>query len=173
MTTQNLAVTIYHNPACGTSRNTLALIRNAGIEPAIIEYLKTQPDRAALVDLLYRMQIRPRELLREKGTPFGELGLHAGHWSNEQLIDQMLAHPILINRPIVVTPWGVKLCGPSEPVLDVLPIPQKGPFAKEGRKRVLDEFGRRVRQSLATRHSTKVQNLVSASRAEFLRRHNT
>ena len=138
-------VTIYHNPACGTSRNTLALIRNAGVEPTVIEYLKTPPDRATLVDLLKRMGIRPRQLLREKGTPYGELGLAANHWTDDQLINQMLAHPILINRPIVVTPWGVKLCRPSEVVLNILPLPQKGPFSKEDGERVLNEQGQRVR----------------------------
>jgi arsenate reductase len=121
MATQSRSVTIYHNPACGTSRNTLGLIREAGIEPTVIEYLKTPPDRATLVDLLKRMGIRPRELLREKGTPYAELGLAAEHWTDAQLIDQMLAHPILINRPIVVTPRGVKLCRPSETVLEILP----------------------------------------------------
>jgi len=136
MTDKAIAVTIYHNPACGTSRNTLALIRNADIEPTIIEYLKTPPDRATLLDLLGRMQLRPRELLREKGTPYAELGLASGHWTDEQLIDQMLAHPILINRPIVVTPWGVKLCRPSEAVLDILPVPHKGPFFKEDGEQV-------------------------------------
>jgi arsenate reductase len=142
---QDIPVTIYHNPACGTSRNTLALIRNAGIEPTIIEYLKSPPDRATLVDLLKRMQMRPRSLLREKGTPYGELGLASEHWTDDHLIDQMLAHPILINRPIVVTPWGVKLCRPSEAVLDILPVPQKGPFLKEDGERLIDEFGQRVR----------------------------
>jgi arsenate reductase (glutaredoxin) len=145
MTSQTVPVTIYHNPACGTSRNTLALIRNAGIEPVVIEYLKTPPDRLTLVNLLQRMKMRPRELLREKGTPYGELGLAAAHWTDEQLIDHMLIHPILINRPIVVTPWGVKLCRPSEAVLDILPLPQKGPFTKEDGERVLDEDGRRIR----------------------------
>lgn len=118
-----IAVTIYHNPACGTSRNVLALIRDAGIEPAIVEYLKTPPDRATLVDLLRRMNIRPRELLREKGTPYSELGLGAAHWTDEELIDQMLKNPILINRPIVVTPSGAKLCRPSETVREILPLP--------------------------------------------------
>lgn len=117
-------VSIYHNPACGTSRNTLALIRGAGIEPAVVEYLKTPPDRATLVDLLKRMGMRPRELLREKGTPYLELGLAAEHWTDAQLIEQMLAHPILINRPIVVTPWAVRLCRPSETVLEILNPPQ-------------------------------------------------
>lgn len=137
-------VTIYHNPACGTSRNVLALIRNAGIEPTVIEYLKTPPDRATLESLLARMRIRPRQLLREKGTPYAELGLAAGHWTDAALIDQMLAHPILINRPIVVTPWGVKLCRPSEAVLDILPLPQPGPFLKEDGELVIDAEGRRV-----------------------------
>jgi arsenate reductase len=116
-----MQVTIYHNPACGTSRNVLGLIRNAGIEPTIIEYLKTPPDRTTLEKLIQRMGIRPRQLLRQKGTPFDELGLAEDHWTDSQLIDQMLAHPILINRPIVVTPRGVKLCRPAESVLDLLP----------------------------------------------------
>jgi arsenate reductase (glutaredoxin) len=114
------AVTIYHNPACGTSRNALALIRGAGIEPTIIEYLKTPPDRVTLVDLLKRLGMLPRELLREKGTPYAELGLGARHWTDDQLIDHMLAHPILMNRPVVVTPWGARLCRPSEVVLEIL-----------------------------------------------------
>lgn len=117
MTANTVPVTIYHNPACGTSRNTLALIRNAGVEPTVIEYLKTPPDRPTLIDLLRLMELRPRELLREKGTPYAEPGLAAEHWSDDELIDQMLAHPILINRRIVVTPWGVRLCRPSEVVL--------------------------------------------------------
>jgi arsenate reductase (glutaredoxin) len=145
MSDQNIPVTIYHNPACGTSRNTLALIRNAGIEPTVIEYLKTPPDRPTLVDLLQRMHMRPRELLREKGTPYAELRLQSAHWTDEQLIDQMLEHPLLINRPVVVTPWGVKLCRPSEAVLEILPVPQKGPFVKEDGERVLDERGQRIR----------------------------
>ena len=121
MVTQSDTVTLYHNPACGTSRNTLALIRAAGIEPTIIEYLETPPDRATLVSLLRRMGMRPRDLLREKGTPYAELGLGADHWTDEQLIDHMLAHPILMQRPIVVTPAGVKLCRPAENVLELLP----------------------------------------------------
>src|SRR5262245_19987438 len=145
MTLKNVAVTIYHNPACGTSRNTLALIRNAGVEPTIIEYLKTPPDRAILLGLLQRMHLRPRELLREKGTPYAQLGLQSKHWTDDQLVDHMLAHPILINRPIVVTPWGVKLCRPSETVLDILPLPQKGPFAKEDGELVIDHQGQRIR----------------------------
>jgi arsenate reductase len=114
-------ITIYHNPACGTSRNVLALIRDAGIEPKVIEYLKTPPDRATLAALIARMNMRPRDLLREKGTPYAELGLAADHWSDAQLIDLMVEHPILINRPIVVTPRGVKLCRPSESVKELLP----------------------------------------------------
>jgi arsenate reductase (glutaredoxin) len=114
------AVTIYHNPACGTSRNALALIRDAGIEPTIIEYLKTPPDRVTLVDLLKRLRMQPRELLREKGTPYAELGLAARHWTDDQLIDHILAHPILMNRPVVVTPWGARLCRPCEVVLEIL-----------------------------------------------------
>jgi arsenate reductase (glutaredoxin) len=139
-----IAVTIYHNPGCGTSRNTLALIRNAGVEPTIIEYLKHPPDRATLVSLLSAMGIKPRELLREKGTPYLELGLKDDRWSDEQLIDQMLTHPLLINRPIVVTPWGTRLCRPSEAVLDILPLPQKGPFTKEDGQPLIDQGGRRV-----------------------------
>ena len=137
-------VTIYHNPACGTSRNTLGLIRNAGVEPAIIEYLKTPPDRATLLSLLERMKMRPRELLREKGTPYPELGLGEARWTDDELVAHMLAHPILINRPIVITPWGVKLCRPSEVVLDILPLPQRAPFAKEDGSPLIDAEGRRV-----------------------------
>jgi arsenate reductase len=122
MSASAVPVTIYHNPACGTSRNVLALIRTAGIEPTIIEYLQHPPDRATLVELLSRLGMRPRQLLREKGTPYAALGLAADHWSDEQLIEQMLAHPILINRPIVVTAAGVKLCRPAEVVLDLLPV---------------------------------------------------
>ena len=139
------AVTIYHNPACGTSRNTLALIRNAGVEPTVIEYLKNPPDRATLESLIQRMGIRPRDLLRQKGTPYDELGLAASHWTDAQLIGHMLEHPILINRPIVLTPWGAKLCRPSEVVLDILPLTQKGPFNKEDGQPLIDPTGRRVR----------------------------
>ena len=114
------AVTIYHNPNCGTSRNVLALLRAAGIEPTVIEYLKRPPDRATLKSLIARMGIPVRALLREKGTPYADLGLGASHWTDEQLIDQMLAHPVLINRPIVITPKGVKLCRPSETVQELL-----------------------------------------------------
>jgi arsenate reductase (glutaredoxin) len=145
VTSQPVAVTIYHNPACGTSRNTLAMIRNAGVEPTVIEYLKTPPDRTTLQSLLQSMGVRPRALLREKGTPYAELELGASHWTDDELIDQMLAHPILINRPIVVTPWGVKLCRPSEAVLDILPLPHRGPFAKEDGELVIDPQGKRVR----------------------------
>ncbi len=130
---ESVPVTIYHNPSCGTSRNTLALIRNAGVEPRVIEYLKTPPDRATLESLIQRMGIRPRDLLRQKGTPYEELRLSADHWTDAQLIDQMLAQPILLNRPIVVTSWAVKLCRPSEAVLDILRLPQKGPFARDHR----------------------------------------
>ena len=119
-------VTIYHNPNCGTSRNVLGLIRNAGIEPTIIEYLKAPLDRQILLGLIKRMGIRVRDLLRRKDTPYDELGLDDPKWTDDQLIDAMLANPILINRPIVVTPLGVKLCRPSEIVLDMLPVPQRG-----------------------------------------------
>ena len=141
------SVTIYHNPACGTSRNTLALIRNAGIEPTIIEYLKTPPDRATLESLIARMGIRPRDLLRQKGAPYDELDLGSAHWTDSELIDHMMRYPILINRPIVITPWGVKLCRPSEAILDILPLPQKGPFAKEDGEPLIDSEGRRVKAS--------------------------
>jgi arsenate reductase (glutaredoxin) len=142
---ESVAVTIYHNPSCGTSRNTLALIRNAGVEPTVIEYLKTPPDRATLESLIQRMGIRPRDLLRQKGTPYEELGLGDDCWTDDQLLTQMLAHPILINRPIVVTPWGVKLCRPSEAVLDILRLPQKSSFANEDGELLIDSKGRRVR----------------------------
>lgn len=136
-------VIIYHNPACGTSRNTLALIRNAGVEPHVIEYLKTPPARALLVQLIGRMGMTPRALLREKGTPFKDLGLDNPALDDAALIDAMMAHPILINRPVVVTPAGVRLCRPSEAVIDLLP-PQRGEFTKEDGERVIDEQGRRV-----------------------------
>ena len=118
-----MSVTIYHNPSCGTSRNTLAMIRQSGVEPEIIEYLKNPPDRARLIELIKAMGISARALLREKGTPYAELGLADPKWSDQQLLDFMLAHPILINRPIVVTPKGTKLCRPSEAVLDLLDHP--------------------------------------------------
>ncbi|MCZ8396345.1 arsenate reductase (glutaredoxin) [Achromobacter ruhlandii] len=137
-------ITLYHNPACGTSRNVLALIRNSGETPTIIEYLKTPPDRATLEALIGAMGIAARDLLRQKGAPYDELGLADPAWSDAQLIDFMLAHPILINRPIVVTPLGTRLCRPSETVLDILPQPQRGPFNKEDGEPVIDAEGRRV-----------------------------
>jgi arsenate reductase (glutaredoxin) len=126
-----MSVTIYHNPDCGTSRNTLAMIRQSGTEPDIIEYLKNPPSRARLMELIKAMEIPVRALLREKGTPYAELGLADPKWTDDQLFDFMLAHPILINRPIVVTPKGVKLCRPSETVLTILPNPHIGRFVKE------------------------------------------
>ena len=137
-------ITIYHNPACGTSRNVLALIRNSGEEPTVIEYLKTPPDRATLTALIAAMGVSARAVLREKGTPYAELGLDDPQWSDVQLIDFMLQHPILINRPIVVTPLGTRLCRPSEAVLDILPQPQRGAFNKEDGEAVVDSEGRRV-----------------------------
>ena len=139
-----MSVTIYHNPACGTSRNTLGLICNAGIEPEVIEYLKTPPTRAELVSLIGRMGIRPRDLLRQKGTPYAEHGLDDPNLTDDELIDAMIEHPILINRPVVVTPRGVKLCRPSEDVLDILPEPQLGAFRKEDGELVVDDAGQRV-----------------------------
>mgnify|MGYP001041626260 CR=1 FL=1 len=136
-------IIIYHNPDCGTSRNTLAMIRNAGVEPHVIEYLKTPPSRTMLIQLISRMGISIRELLREKGTPFAELGLGDRKHTNGSLLDAMMAHPILINRPIVVSPMGVKLCRPSQKVLDLLP-PQRGAFTKEDGERVVDERGSRI-----------------------------
>ena len=136
-------VIIYHNPDCGTSRNTLAMIRNAGVEPHVIEYLKTPPSREMLTRLIARMGISVRELLREKGTPYAELGLGDPALSDAQLLDAMMAHAILINRPIVVSPKGVRLCRPSEEVLDLLP-PQRGEFVKEDGECVIDEHGQRV-----------------------------
>jgi arsenate reductase len=137
-------IIIYHNPACGTSRNTLAMIRNTGIEPHVIEYLKTPPSRALLVSLIGRMGVSVRSVLREKGTPFHELGLNDAGLTHSQLLDAMMAHPILINRPIVISPLGVKLCRPSEAVLDLLPNPQQEAFTKEDGERVVDASGRRV-----------------------------
>ncbi|MCJ2144303.1 arsenate reductase (glutaredoxin) [Methylobacterium sp. E-066] len=136
-------VVIYHNPACGTSRNTLAMIRNAGIEPHVIEYLKTPPARALLKQLLARAGLSVRDVLREKGTPYAELGLADPALSDDQLLDAIAAHPILLNRPLVVSPRGVRLCRPSELVLDLLP-PQQGAFIKEDGEPVVDEIGRRV-----------------------------
>jgi arsenate reductase len=137
-------ITIYHNPACGTSRNTLALIRNSGAEPRIIEYLKTPPGRAELIGLLAAMSMTARQLLREKGTPFAELGLGDPGKDDDELLDAMMAHPILINRPVVVTPLGTRLCRPSEVVLDILPDPQRGAFTKEDGQQVVDADGRRL-----------------------------
>lgn len=138
-------VIVYHNPECGTSRNVLAMIRNAGIEPHVIEYLKTPPSRALLVDLIDRAGIPPRDLLREKGTPYAALGLGDTTLPDDALVDAMMAHPILINRPLVVSPLGVKLCRPSEAVLDLLPVGQRGAFAKEDGEQVIDAAGERVR----------------------------
>ena len=140
---ESFDVVIYHNPACGTSRNTLAMIRNAGLEPHVIEYVKTPPARALLVQLLARAGLSVRAVLREKGTPFSELNLGDPALSDAQLLDAIEAHPILINRPLVVTPKGVRLCRPSEAVLDLLPA-QQGEFVKEDGERVVDEQGRRV-----------------------------
>lgn len=140
-------ITIYHNPACGTSRNVLALIRNAGEEPNVIEYMKTPPDRATLEGLIAAMGVPVRDVLRQKGTPYDELGLGDAKWTDAQLIDFMLQHPILINRPIVVTPLGTRLCRPSEMVLDLLPQPQQGAFAKEDGEAVVDAKGQRVDKS--------------------------
>jgi arsenate reductase len=137
-------ITIYHNPACGTSRNVLALIRNSGTEPEVIEYLKTPPDRATLERLIAAMGVPVRDVLRQKGTPYDELGLGDATWTDAQLVDFMLQHPILINRPIVVTPLGTRLCRPSEAVLDILPQTQQGAFAKEDGEAVIDAKGQRV-----------------------------
>jgi len=138
-------VTIFHNPQCGTSRNTLALIRNSGEEPEVIEYLKDPPSRERLVELIRKMGVPVREVLRQKGTPYDELGLDDPLLTDDELIDAMLANPILINRPIVETPLGVKLCRPSEAVLDILPGAQRGPFTKEDGEPVIDARGQRVR----------------------------
>jgi arsenate reductase len=146
MTCKSTAVdiVIYHNPECGTSRNTLAMIRNAGIEPHVVEYLKTPPSRALLVELIDRAGITPRDLLREKGTPYAELGLGDAALSDDALVDAMMTHPVLINRPLVVSRVGVRLCRPSEAVLDLLPAPQQGAFAKEDGEAVVDASGRRI-----------------------------
>jgi arsenate reductase len=138
-------VTIYHNLACGTSRNTLAMIRNAGIEPVVIEYLTTPPSRDELAHLLARAGMTPRDWLREKGTPYAELGLGDETLSDDRLIDAMMAHPILINRPLVVTSLGVRLCRPSEAVLEILPQPQRGAFTKEDGEVIIDATGHRVK----------------------------
>lgn len=139
------SVTIYHNPQCGTSRNVLALIRNSGIEPHIVPYLQTPPDRAQLLALVQAMGMTVRAVLRQKGTPYDELDLGNPSWSDEDLLGFMVMHPILINRPIVVTPLGTRLCRPSEQVLDLLPQAQQGTFAKEDGQTVIDAQGQRVR----------------------------
>ncbi|MFZ6815322.1 arsenate reductase (glutaredoxin) [Undibacterium sp. Rencai35W] len=139
-----MTITIYHNPKCGTSRNTLALIRNTGAEPVVIEYLQDPPSREKLLELISGMNLTPRELLRKKGTPYEELQLDDSKWSDDELIDFMTSHPILINRPIVVTPAGTRLCRPSELVLDILSEPQRGEFIKEDGEKVIDQDGRRV-----------------------------
>ncbi|MGR5892752.1 glutaredoxin-dependent arsenate reductase [Raoultella planticola] len=138
------AITIYHNPACGTSRNTLELIRNSGVEPTVILYLETPPARAELVTLIADMGICVRDLLRKNVEPYEQLGLAEDRWSDDELIDFMLQHPILINRPVVVTPLGTRLCRPSEVVLDILPDAQKGAFSKEDGEQVIDAQGQRV-----------------------------
>ena len=138
------SITIYHNPACGTSRNVLGLIRNSGEEPTIIEYLKTPPNAETLSALISDMGIPARDVLRQKGTPYDELGLSDPKWTEEQLINFMLQYPILINRPIVVTPLGTRLCRPSEAVLDILPLAQRGAFNKEDGEPLIDSEGNRV-----------------------------
>lgn len=138
------SITIFHNPACGTSRNTLGLIRNSGVEPVIVEYLKTPPGRARLVELIAATDIPVRGLLRRKGTPYDDLNLDDPGWTDDELLDFMVAHPILMNRPIVVTPLGTRLCRPSEAVLDLLTSPQRGAFTKEHGEPVIDAEGRRV-----------------------------
>jgi arsenate reductase len=139
-----MEITIYHNPNCGTSRNTLALIRNTGVEPQVVEYLKYPPTREVLKSLIAKAGLTVRQAIREKGTPYAELGLEDPALSDDQLLDAMLAHPILINRPFVVTPAGARLCRPSELVLDILPLPQKGPFTKEDGEVVIDAQGKRA-----------------------------
>jgi arsenate reductase len=139
-----MTITIYHNPGCGTSRNTLAIIRQSGEEPDVIEYLKNPPSRERLVELIKAMGMTPRKLLREKGTPYAELNLGDPKWTDDEIVDFMLAHPILINRPIVVTPLGTILARPSEAVLDILPNSNIGPFAKEDGEVVIDAEGKRA-----------------------------
>lgn len=139
-------ITIYHNPNCGTSRNTLAMIRNSGVEPLVIEYLVTPPSRGVLEKLLKDMSMPVRDLLRRKGTPYDDLGLDGPEWTDELLLDLVVQHPILMNRPVVVTPLGTRLCRPSELVLDILPAPQQGAFTKEDGEVVIDAQGRRVDQ---------------------------
>lgn len=143
------SITIYHNPDCGTSRNTLALIRNSGEEPEVIEYLKTPPSRETLVKLIADAGLAVRDVLRRKGTPYDELGLEDPKWTDGQLLDFIGQHPILMNRPFVVTPLGTRLCRPSEVVLDILPSPQRGPFTKEDGEVVIDASGQRVKPAAA------------------------
>jgi arsenate reductase len=140
-----MSITIYHNPDCGTSRNTLAMIRRSGEQPEIIEYLKSPPTRQRLVELIEAMQLTVRELLRRKGRPYDELGLDDPRWTDDELIDLMIRHPILINRPIVVTPNGARLCRPSEVVLEILPNPDTGPFSKEDGEIVVGPPGKSAR----------------------------
>ncbi len=147
MNVQTTDVVIYHNPDCGTSRNVLGLIRNTGVEPHVIEYLKTVPSREMLKRLVQRMNVPLRSILRKKDTPFAELGLNNENLSDEDLLDAMMIHPILINRPIVVSPNGVRLCRPSETVLDILPFPQQREFRKEDGELVIDSHGRRATQT--------------------------
>ena len=139
-----MTITIFHNPACGTSRNTLEMIRNSGVEPTVIEYLKTPPTKARLQELMAAMGTGPRPLLREKGTPYAELDLANEKWTDDDLLDFMLAHPILINRPVVETPLGTRLCRPSELVLDILPNAQRAAFTKEDGEAVVNDKGERV-----------------------------
>ena len=139
-----MSITIYHNPACGTSRNTLALIRNSGAEPEVIEYLKTPPSKERLQQLLAGMGLGARNLLRQKGTPYDELGLADPKWTDDELLDFVVQHPILMNRPVVVTPLGAKLCRPSEAVLELLANPQLGAFSKEDGEAVVNDKGQRV-----------------------------
>ena len=139
-----MSITIYHNPNCGTSRNVLALIRNSGVEPEVVEYLKTPPGRDKLLELVAQLGIPVRELLRQKGTPYDELQLDNPALNDDELIDAMVVHPILMNRPIVVTPLGTRLCRPSEAVLDILPQAQQGVFNKEDGEQVVNAHGERV-----------------------------
>ena len=139
-----MTITIFHNPSCGTSRNTLAMIRNSGVEPTVIEYLTTPPTKARLQELLAAMGTGPRPLLREKGAPYAELDLANTKWTDDELLDFMLAHPILINRPVVETPLGTRLCRPSELVLDILPQAQQAAFTKEDGEAVVNDKGQRV-----------------------------
>ena len=144
MKPRNMNITIYHNPACGTSRNTLALIRNAGVEPTVVDYLAHPPAREVLRDMIAKAGLSVREAMRSKEKAYTDQGLQDEALSDDQLLDALLATPVLINRPFVVTPWGVRLCRPSELLLDILPLPQKGPFAKEDGEAVIDEQGRRI-----------------------------